>query len=80
VEEASGPPIVPWADNVTPTAVFAAMQTQWRVGPAGPYGLDYTALTEVLRMLGIARSEWAEVLTCIRVMEGEALSLMRKTT
>jgi hypothetical protein len=56
------------------------MQTQWRVGPAGPYGLDYTALTEVLRMLGIARSEWAEVLTCIRVMEGEALSLMRKPT
>lgn len=78
VEEASGPPVPPWPDHEVATAVFLAMQTQWRVGPAGPYGLDYGCLPDVLRLCGVPRSDWPEVFDCIRVMEPEALRCMRK--
>lgn len=54
------------------------MGTQWRVGNAGPLGLDYNALTSVLRLLRVSRSEWQDVFWCVRILEDEAMSAMRE--
>lgn len=67
-----------WPENETAVAVFAAMGTQWRVGNAGPIGLDYAALPAVLRLTGVPRAEWADAFECVRVMEAEALVVMRE--
>lgn len=53
------------------------MTTQWRVGMAGVTGLDYSALTIVLRISRIPRSEWRDIFDCVRIMEDAALATVR---
>lgn len=77
MEEASGPRPDVWAINLPAVNVFIAMQTQWRIGPGGPTGLDYGALPEVFRMVGLRRSDWPEMFGFVRVMEEAALTEMR---
>lgn len=67
-----------WPDNVQTKDVFVGMGTQWRVGMSGPIGLDYAAMPVVARALGVRRSDWADLLDGIRVMESAALELMHK--
>lgn len=67
-----------WPDNWESACTFAAMSTQWRTGPAGPCGLDYGCLPDVLRMRGVPRSTWGEVFSDIRVMEETALEEIHK--
>lgn len=67
-----------WPDNWLAVTIFDAISTQWRVGPGGAYGLDYSVLPLVLRLRGVPRAEWPELFECIRVMESEALATMRK--
>lgn len=78
LEEASGPPIEVWPDNLAAVNVFICLSTQWRTGMTGPTGLDYAAIPEVMRMSSLPRSEWPEVFECIRVMEDAALEQIRK--
>ncbi|MGZ9713899.1 DUF1799 domain-containing protein [Glaciimonas sp. GNP009] len=78
MEEASGPPVDIWPDNLTVINVFVAMSTQWRVGMAGATGLDYTALPHVMRLVGVLPKERADVFNGIRTMEDVALETMRK--
>lgn len=78
MEEAIGPPFGVWACNWSTTSTFIAMSTQWRSGFSGLTGMDYNALPVVMRMLGIPRKEWADVLEGIGVMEVKALELMTK--
>ena len=78
VEEASGPPVEVWPDNVSIVNVFTSMSTQWRVGMAGATGLDYNALPAVLRLLRVSRADQAEVFDGIRTMEAAALDVMGK--
>lgn len=66
-----------WPDNVNTVNAFVAMATQWRVGFHGPYGLDYSALPQVLRLVRIPRAEWSEVFDGLRVMEDAALAEIR---
>jgi len=53
------------------------MGTQWQVGSGGPVGLDYGVLREVMRLTGVARSDWPQVFADVRVMESAALDEMR---
>lgn len=76
-EEAGGPPIEIWPDNEKTAEVFEAMSTQWRIGFAGPSGLDYNALPHVLMMSGVPRKEWPELFRGIRLMEDGALEAIR---
>lgn len=80
LEEASGPPIEIWPDNLATVNAFIAMSTQWRTGGMSglPSGLDYAALPPVLRMTGIPRADWPDVFDGIRVMEDAALEVLRK--
>lgn len=72
-----GDAIVVWPDNESAVNVFMAMSTQWRVGVAGPVGLDYGALPAVLRLAGVARSTWSDVFNGLRWLESGALAQMR---
>lgn len=64
-----------WPENQTPLAVFAALQTQWRVGMGGPTGLDYTAIPPVLELYEIPPSDRRRLFDDLRVMEAEALKV-----
>ncbi len=66
-----------WPDNWDAFELFAALQTQWRSGMAGPVGLDYTAIEPVMRLQGIKKRDRREVFESVRLMELEALSVMR---
>ena len=60
-------------DNEPAWSLWAACQTQWRVGLAGPVGLDYTAVEAVMRMTGIARSQRGTLLGELRMIEAAVL-------
>lgn len=67
-----------WPDNLRAVEIFMYdLGTQWRMGPCGPTGLDYSVLPFVFRARGVARSEWSDVWQDIKVMEGEALRTMQ---
>lgn len=65
-----------WPDAWPAFCLFEALGTQWRLGPGGPSGLDYTAIPAAASMLGINRRDLTDIFHCLRVMEGEALSVM----
>lgn len=67
-----------WPDNASTVNVFVAMATQWRVGPGGVVGLDYSALPPVLDLLGVDQEERADVFDGIRSMEDTALAELRQ--
>ena len=65
-----------WPDNWNAFLAFQAMRTQWRVDMGCRTGLDYSALTEVWRRLGIPAKDRNEVFQQIRIMEESALNEM----
>jgi hypothetical protein len=65
-----------WPENLPAVNAFIALSTQWRMGPAGPVGLDYAALPPVMRLIGLPRATWPDVFEGVRVMESEALKIM----
>lgn len=67
-----------WPENVLPKDVFEAMGSQWRIGFAGPTGLDYGALTGVMRILRVPADDEIDVFDAVRVMEGAALTMMNR--
>jgi hypothetical protein len=78
MEEASGPAVDVWPDNLQAVNMFISMSTQWRTGMSGPTGLDYNALPGVMRMTGIPRASWGTVFEDLRQMEDAALQVMHQ--
>lgn len=66
-----------WPENWQVYGLFCVMATQWRIGMAGPTGLDYSALPVALRMICAARADWQQLMADVRVMESAAISAMR---
>ena len=69
-------PVELWPCNEMPIALFSAMLTQWRMGYAGPVGLDYGAVPLVARMLRLRGRRLTEAFAGLRVCEAEALAVM----
>ena len=72
-----------WSCNEPVFRVFSAVSSQWRTSslPAGGVwwqGIDYGVLPGVLRMMGIARREWADLFDDLRVMERAAASTLNE--
>lgn len=66
-----------WPENHRAFDLFWEMQTQWRVGFAGPTGLDYGSVYHHLDDLGIsAGDERRRLMADIRLMERAALEAM----
>lgn len=78
VEEASGPPVELWPDNVQAVNVFAVICMQWRVGMSGAFALDYGVIEPTLRMMQIPTEDWPEIFEAITVMEPVGLQALRK--
>ena len=72
-------PVEVWPENWGAYSVLCAMDTQWRIGMAGPTGLDYAALPVAIRMVGASRADWTQLMADVRVMEGAALRSMRNS-
>ncbi|WP_312387731.1 DUF1799 domain-containing protein [Pseudomonas sp.] len=68
-----------WPDAWPAFRLFDAMGTQWRVGPGGASGLDYTAIPAAASMLGIKRRDLTDIFPDLRVMEVEALAVMAES-
>jgi hypothetical protein len=79
VEEASGPPVEVWPENLDAVNTFIGMATQWRPSFGGVIGLDYAALPAVLDLLGIKRKKRGAVFDALRVMEDAALEVIRES-
>jgi hypothetical protein len=67
-----------WPENWLPLQVLSAMQTQWRCGPSGAIGLDYTVLTEIWRRCKVPPAQRDTVFRDLQVMEDAALAELRK--
>lgn len=65
-----------WKANWQAFCVFRDLETQWRIGMAGPSGLDYSAIEPTLRLTGVDTEVWPDVFQCIRVLEREAIDVM----
>lgn len=63
-----------WPDQEVPCRLFGALLTQWRIGAAGPVGLDYGVLPTVERRLGITPEQADAAFGDLQVMEDEALA------
>lgn len=79
LEDLAADPVEIWPENWGAYGVFCAMETQWRIGMAGPTGLDYAALPVALRMVDAPRAEWAQLMADVRVMEASAMRAMRNS-
>nr|DAG83662.1 MAG TPA: protein of unknown function DUF1799 [Caudoviricetes sp.] len=62
-----------WPENWESFWVFEALATQWRAGPGGVMGLDYTAIPSVAEMLGVRKKHLQRIFQDLRVMEAAAL-------
>lgn len=63
-----------WPD-VWPSAwLFADLMTQWRMGPGGPIGLDYSAIPVVMDLRELPAADRRHLFSDIRVMESVALA------
>lgn len=55
--------------------IWMRVQTQWRCGPGGYYGLDYPAVFQVMARLKEADPD-GEIFDGLQVMETAALNVM----
>jgi hypothetical protein len=80
VEEASGPPVQVWPDNMPAVELFSDLATQWRrAGMAGAVtGLDYAAIPAVFALRGVPKKQWSALFSDLRVMEDAAIGLINK--
>ena len=65
-----------WPDNWQAFRLFNALGTQWRTGPVGATGLDYSVIREVSILIGIKKRQIPEIFPYLQIMEAEALAVM----
>jgi hypothetical protein len=65
-----------WPDNWPVFRLFNSLGTQWRTGPGGATGLDYTSIRDVASYIGIKKRQIPELFPDLQVMEAEALAVM----
>lgn len=65
-----------WPEHLAPFELFCAMLTQWRMGMAGPVGLDYAVLPWVADQLRFSARKLREAFRGLQAMERVALAIM----
>ena len=60
-------------ENWQTVMVFRDMQTQWRVGMAGPIGLDYNVLPMIFGFRSIPDDDRIDIFDGLQTMESAAL-------
>lgn len=69
-------PVGVWPDNQQAVVLFIEIETQWRSGPAGAYGLDYNVLFQKLDRMNLTAERYARLEQDIKVLECAALDAM----
>lgn len=77
LEEASGPGVDLWPDNVEAALLFISVATQWRVSASGVTGLDYNVLFSKMGRMGLTPERYDELEDEVRTMECAAMEMMR---
>ena len=67
-----------WPDNEQAALLFEAVGTQWRVGPGGAYGLDYSVLFHKMDRMQLTPQRYEELEYEVRVIESAALSAIHE--
>ena len=65
-----------WPENEPAYFLFQALRRQWRIGMAGPTGLDHNVLLRRLDRMNLDPDEYDQLDVDIRLMEEEALSII----
>jgi len=65
-----------WQENYQAFQIFTKLRTQWRVGMAGPTGMDYTLLPMLFESFGVKAKKRVALLDDLQIMETEALRVM----
>ena len=71
-------PLGVWPDNWDALQVFYRCRTQWATGPGGVVGLRLEVLPFALRLHGVPRTQWPEVVDGVQALEAETLRLWTK--
>lgn len=66
-----------WPGNERSVEWFMELGTQWRVGAAGPVGLDYNAFFALAERRGLTGDDFEQVFVDLRILEDEALATMQ---
>lgn len=69
-----------WPENWPAFSLFTQLQTQWRAGASGVYGLDYNVLFARLDRMALSPQQYEEFEEDIRTMEFAALAAMNERT
>ena len=77
LDDFDGDAIEVWPEHQTALRLFSRMATQWRTGMNGPTGLDYVVLLSLMDRLGLDAESFDDLLDDVRVMEAEAMKVMR---
>lgn len=62
-----------WQENWPALQLYLRMRTQWRVGFAGPVGLDYNVLFHLLDREHLDPDQHDDLFECVRVIEDTLL-------
>lgn len=76
VEDYVEPEVEVWAENWDAIQLFIRFNTQWRVGPQGPYALDYSVIQQEL--VDLPSQVRADLMSGLRVIEQAALGQIHK--
>lgn len=76
-EDVAADPVDVWPDNVSAYEIFRFLNTQWRSGMGGPYGLDYNVMYRKMDRLGLSTEDYDELEYNLQIMESAALECMR---
>lgn len=66
-----------WPEHLPALALWSDVQTQWRVGMAGPTGLDYAGVRASPAFVALRRSKREKVFADLCIMEAAALQAWR---
>lgn len=66
-----------WDENWDVLHLFRQYSTQWRVGAAGPIGLDFNVIHHALDRKGVKGDEYDEFIADMRIIEAAALRKIR---
>lgn len=69
-----------WPCNLPAWRHWQAVQTQWRMGPAGATGLDYTGVRAYFDLQGLKKPEQKDIFESIQAAERGTLTALAEIT
>lgn len=67
-----------WPENAPAFDLFRDFSTQWRSGPGGAYGLDFTVFFHELDRRKLSPDQYDEMMDDLRTIESAALDEIHK--